>query len=172
MDEEGNGIPREEKMRPIRVLVCIAVIGLFVGVAVVGDALAGEKVKGRNVYYTAKWQQIEVGDEEGHVVAISETKSITTVFQGRAIPDGLVGRGVGFFDIGKTGVRFTHGYQEFTDKDGDKIYCEWSGGGKWSYAKGTGKFEGIKGGGTSAYYPKSPEQAYSDWEGEVELPKK
>jgi hypothetical protein len=37
--------------------------------------------------------------------------------------------------------------------------------------KGTGKFEGIKGGGTAKDYPLSPEQSYVDWEGEVELPR-
>jgi hypothetical protein len=159
-------------MSRFKICAFIGLIALAFGVALVGDAVAGEKVKGRNTYYTTKWQQMAVGDEEGHIIAIMEARSITTVFQGKTIPDGLVGRSVGLYDMGKTGVRFSHGYSEFTDKDGDKFYCEGKGKGNWVYVKGTGKFEGIRGGGTGIYYPLNPEQAYLDWEGEVELPKR
>ena len=159
-------------MSSSKIFAFITLITLTLGIAMVGEALAAEKVKGRNVYYTTKWQQIPVGDEEGHIIAISEAKSITTILRGKAIPDGLVGRSVGLRDMGKAGVRSIHVYEEFTDKDGDKIYCEDKGEGKWSYVKGSGKFEGIKGGGTATYYPLSPEQGYADWEGEVELPRR
>ena len=156
-------------MPRFKFIAFIALITLALGVALISDALAGEKVKGRNVYYRTNWQQIPVGDEEGHIIALYETKSITTILGGKAIPDRLVGRAVGIIDIGKAGVLSSHGYSEFTDKDGDKFYCEGKGKGDWVYTKGTGKFEGIRGGGTSKYYPLNAEQSFSDWEGEVEL---
>jgi hypothetical protein len=137
---------RRSKMPRLKILAFITLITLAFAIAMMGEALAGEKVKGRNVYYTTQWQQIAVGDEEGHIIAISEAKSVTTILLGKAIPDGLAGRAVGLWDMGKTGIRSIHVYEEFTDKDGDKIYCEDKGEGKWSYVKGTGKFEGIKGG--------------------------
>jgi hypothetical protein len=114
---------RRHKMSRYKFIAISALITLAFGVTLISDALAGEKVKGRNTYYTTKWQQIPVGDEEGHVIALWESKSITTIFQGKAIPDGLVGRTVGSIDMGKTGVRYLHYINEFTDKDGDKIYC-------------------------------------------------
>ncbi len=43
-------------------------------------------------------------------------------------------------------------------------------GGTWKAVKGTGKFEGIQGKGTWQFYPVG-DQAYHDWEGEVELPR-
>jgi len=39
-----------------------------------------------------------------------------------------------------------------------------------SYTTGTGKFAGIKGKGTFTSYAAAPQQSYSDWEGELELP--
>jgi hypothetical protein len=115
-------------MRRLRIFSLLLIFAL--GIVVAGDALAGEKVRGRNVYYTTKWQQIAVGDEEGHILAVSEAKSITTILRGKTIPDGLVGRSVGLWDMGKTGVRSYRVYEEFTDKDGDKIYCEAKGEGR------------------------------------------
>jgi hypothetical protein len=164
---------RRHKMSRYKFIAISALITLAFGVTLISDALAGEKVKGRNTYYTTKWQQIPVGDEEGHVIALWESKSITTIFQGKAIPDGLVGRTVGSIDMGKTGVRYLHYINEFTDKDGDKIYCgEGTSPGKWVYLKGTGKFEGIRGGGSYKSYQLNPQQSYGDWEAEVELPNK
>jgi hypothetical protein len=163
---------RRSKMPRLKILAFITLITLAFAIAMMGEALAGEKVKGRNVYYTTQWQQIAVGDEEGHIIAISEAKSVTTILLGKAIPDGLAGRAVGLWDMGKTGIRSIHVYEEFTDKDGDKIYCEDKGEGKWSYVKGTGKFEGIKGGGTARVHPLTPQQAFVDWEAEVELPRR
>jgi len=45
-------------MSKIRIFAFIALITLAFGVALVGGALAGEKVKGRTVWYTVKWEQI------------------------------------------------------------------------------------------------------------------
>ncbi len=58
-------------------LAFIALITLAFAVTLEGDALAGEKIKNRIVGYTVKWEQVEVGDQEGHVVAVMEAKGIT-----------------------------------------------------------------------------------------------
>ena len=42
--------------------------------------------------------------------------------------------------------------------------------GKWTIVKGTGKFQGIIGGGTYSSYMLAPGQSYSEWEGEIEMP--
>ena len=38
--------------------------------------MAGEKVKAHGASFTVKFEQMEVGDEEGHVIAIYEQKQI------------------------------------------------------------------------------------------------
>ena len=53
--------------------VIISLIMIF-GIITIDCAIAGEKYKGHGTSYTVKWEQIEVGDEEGHVIAITESK--------------------------------------------------------------------------------------------------
>jgi hypothetical protein len=179
----GNGIPQEELMRAIRVMAFIAAIALFMGVAV-GDALAGEKVKGQIVSHTLKWEQINVGDEDGHVVAVYEGKGITTNSEGKGYLNGFPYQETSLLDINlKTGLGSGHGYGYQTDRDGDKVYWTWEGrrlqGGKfgtgywaatWTYVKGTGKFEGIQGKGTSQGYNIGGDNLI-DFEGDVVLPR-
>jgi hypothetical protein len=77
------------------------------------------------------------------------------------------------------------GYSQFTYPDGSTITNKWegknmgggrtitgaaSGEGTWTYIKGTGKFEGIQGGGTFKSYNMGPGQFYADFEGEYTLP--
>ena len=59
-------------MTRFKLLAFVALITLAFGVALVADALAGEKVKIRVVFHSTKWQQIEIGDVEGHIVAVNE----------------------------------------------------------------------------------------------------
>jgi hypothetical protein len=40
------------------------------------SAMAGEIFKGHGASTIIKWEQIEVGDVEGHVIAISKSKQI------------------------------------------------------------------------------------------------
>ena len=63
-----------------------------------------------------------------------------------------------------------------TDKDGHKIYMKFdqkpSGPSPWTFFKGTGKFEGVRGKGTYiSVLTADPTLWYSNWEGEVELPR-
>ena len=83
------------------------------------------------------------------------------------------------------GIGPAEGYSFYTYPDGSTITTKWKseaktvgrgitggGGGEstWTYIKGTGKFEGIQGGGTSKYWVLGPGQWYSDGEGEYTLP--
>jgi len=185
LEGEGNGIPQEDNMAAIRVMAFVALIAL-VAMAVVGDALAGEKWKGRTVWYAVKWEQVNVPGEEGHLVAVCEAKAIGSRIEGEVLREGQIEHVAQLLDIDlKTGLGHGHGYGVSTDRDGDKYWSRWEGkrvkGGKlfasyWegqtTLLGGTGKFEGIQGGGPFSSYPIAPMQWYSDWELEVELPKR
>jgi hypothetical protein len=181
MGGKGNGIPREEKMRAFRVMACIAVIASFVGASIVGDALAGEKFKLRTVKYMTKWEQVNVGDEEGHCVAIGEAKGVVTNKEGKWFGDGWVLGWTATFDINpKVGSIVGGGYEVVSDRDGDKWWRRWEGKalkenyweGKYTIVSGTGKFEGIKGKGNWSVVMLGPNQFYSDEEWDIELPKR
>jgi len=151
------------------------------GVALVGDALA-ENVKCRNVQDTVKWEQINVGDEEGHLIAVGEEKGLVTNLERKPLFDGSSWHLTSLYDINvKTGVGSGQGYGETADKDGDKWYFTWEGkmlkggrfgtgywGGTWTSVKGTGKFEGIQGNGTFEGYGIGG-YVLNDWEGDLEL---
>ena len=88
-------------------------------------------------------------------------------------------KGVGFMDINpKTGEMFGQGYGVMTYKDGDMTLRTWEGRpvaqgqwkGTWTFKKGTGKYEGAKGGGTWTSYSLTPEQGYVEAVGEIEMP--
>ena len=168
-------------MRAFRVMAFIAVIALFVGVAVVGDASAGEKVKFRTSIYRVKVEAVPVGDEEGHVVVVYEDKGIATNLEGKKFLDGWAFRQAGLSDANRNaGAWSAQGYGEFTDPDGDKIYVAYEGKklqkdlpgeGTVRLIKGTGKWQGIQGKGEwRAYYPAN-DRSYSDVEWDVEWPK-
>ena len=162
----------------------MALVAFTIGIFLVGNALAGMHVKGRVVSHSIKWQQIDVGDQDGHVVAIVELKGITTNMEGKWFIDGWSYHEWSLLDINlKTGLGTGNGYGDVTDRDGNKCYLTWEGkafpGGKfgngywegtWKYIKGSGKFVGIQGGGPF-HVTLVGDQGYSDWEGEIELPR-
>jgi hypothetical protein len=175
----GLAIKEETTMNKIsKIMALAALIGFVFGTGLICNAVAGEKVKLRNVWYGEKWEQFKTGYEEGHVVAISDGKFITTIMEGNALPDGMAGSGVSFWDLNtKTGIGAMNGYGVNTAKDGDKIYYTWEGkndGKGWkglvTIAKGSGKYEGIKGKGTWVYHPVKTPMMYVDLEVDVELP--
>ena len=168
----------ERNMSKSKILAIMALIAFAMGVLLVGDVVAGERVKGRAVDYVVKSEVINVPDQEGHVVGFSESKGIQTVLEGTKLFDGVVERVVGVFDMNtKTGLGSGHGYNEYTDRDGDKYFATWEwktgksdSSATWRIVRGTGKFEGIKGKGTWISTNVTPNQAYTDYEGEVEWP--
>ena len=171
-------------MPRFKLIAFIALITLAFGVALISDALAGEKVKARNVSHSVKWEQINVGDEDGHVVAVTEAKGITTNSEGKWLFNGWAYHDTSLYDINlKTGLGSGQGYGDQTDRDGDKVYWTWEGkhlqGGKfgtgywtgtWTAVKGTGKFEGIQGKGTFQGYNIGGD-TLNDWEGDFVLPR-
>jgi len=140
--------------------------------------VAGEKQKTKThgANFTVNSHQIEVGDEEGHVIVIYENKA---VYFNEITGERTADRGVGFMDINpKTGEMFGQGYGVMTYKDGDMTVRTWEGKpvsksqwkGTWTLKKGTGKYEGAKGGGIWTSFSLTPQQGYVEAEGEIEMP--
>ena len=158
-------------------LFSVLTVVLFVfGIAMIDCAVAGEKMKWHGASFTTNWQQIEVGDEEGHVVVVYEAKQI---YFDELTGERWAGPEANMLDINlKTGQGFVQGYGSVTDKDGDKQFRTHEGKpvgkghwkGTWTCVKGTGKYEGIKGGGTWDSYSLAPQQSYVEVEGEMEMP--
>jgi hypothetical protein len=164
-------------MSKSKIVGMIALITFAMGIFLVGEAMAGEKFKVRAVIITTKWQQIDVGDEEGHVVGVFECKGIQTNMEGKWFDDGWLDIEKGFADINvKTGAASIGIYGWLTDKDGDKIYYKGESknftSSSWQIVKGTGKFEGIRGGGTAKLGSAAPDAMYADAEWDIELPRR
>jgi hypothetical protein len=168
-------------MSKSKIVAMMALIAFVMGIALVGDVVAGEKFKGRSDLNMLKWEQIKVGDEEGHVVAFYEKKGISTNLEGKQLFDGCLVRETGLLDLNlKTGVGSAQGYGDGTDKEGNKCYYTWEGKcvkagkpweGVWTIVKGTGKLEGITGKGTWVNYNLGGGWGYDDSEFEAELPR-
>jgi len=168
-------------MSRFKILALIALFTFALGLVLVGDALAGEKMKVRHSYYAVKFEPVMFGDEEGHMLAIYEGKGLTTNLQGKKFLDGWWVRECGLNDIkGKALDTYSvHGYSEFTDGDGDKIYTAWegkkmadeAGKGTTTLIKGTGKWQGIQGRGTWISSPFVDGRWYADHQLDVELPR-
>jgi len=167
-----------------KLLTVITLITLAFAVALVGDALAGEKYKIRLVQYTVKWETINVPSEEKHLLALVDSRGVTSNMEGKPFGDGLVYQGVGFMDIDlKTELGSSNGYEEYTDRDGDKICAKWEGrrvkGQYWRSSwegttiivKGTGKYEGIQGRVKWSFYNPAKMQTVADAEWDVDLPR-
>jgi hypothetical protein len=183
MDEKGNGIPQEENMKAIRVMAFVALIGFALGIAIVGDALAGEKGKVvvRDVFFAQGYlASTKVADMEGHAINLLEAKGMS--FSEKWGPCLLV---LSVVQDYTKGVGPYEGYIHYTYSDGSTITIRIKGEGKgggpgttgsakgegtWTYLKGTGKFEGIQGGGTREYWVLGPGQWYADAKGEYTLP--
>ncbi len=159
-----------------KILTVTTVVLFIFGLAMIDCAVAGEKVKWHGASFTTNWQQIEVGDEEGHVMAVFEQKQI---YINEKTGEKTASTAVNSVDMNlKTGLGTVTGWGWSADKDGDKIMRTHEGKpvgkghwqGTWIYVKGTGKYEGIKGGGTWGSYPLTPQQSYVEVEGEVEMP--
>ena len=160
-----------------KILTVATVVFFISGIVMIDCAVGGEKMKWHGTSFTTDWQQIEVGDEEGHVLAVYKSKQL---YINEKTGEKTVSTSVNTMDINlKTGQGSVRGCGWSVDKDGDKMMRvhegkpvgkdHWKG--TWSYVKGTGKYDGIKGGGTwDSYSMGQQEQSYLDVEGEVEMP--
>ncbi len=163
----------------------VALIAFAIGLLLVGSAVAGEKYKTRSIFYTIKWETINVPGEEKHLLALCDSRGVSTNLEGKSFGDGLVLQSVGLLDINvKTELGSGNWYEEDTDRDGDKIYLKSEGkrmkgqywGASWegtyTIIKGTGKYEGIQGTGKWSYYNPAKMQTVTDTEWDVELPRR
>jgi hypothetical protein len=168
-------------MSKSKIVGMMALIAFAMGIVMVGDVVAGEYVKGHLIKHHTKWQQINVGDEDGHVLVVHESKGVNTIIEGPNWFNDCLYRDTTLADINlKTFLGSSKTYAEITDRDGNKWYFtpegksikegKYAWGGTWKTIKGTGKFEGIQGKGTWKWYAVG-DQAIIDWEGEIELPR-
>ena len=124
-------------------------------------------------------QQAEVPDHPGHMLTLAQMKCSWTKpleVDGVQSKDG-VDSAVG--DVHGASGR-SHGYYVDSMANGDKAFVRWEGTdsmkdgtseGKWSYVGGTGKFKGLKGGGTYKGKTAQDGSVSFDVEGEYTLGK-
>ncbi len=139
-----------------RICSVTTAIILFFGFVAIDCAVAGEKVKikASGTSINTKWHEIEVGDADGHVIAVFQnTQAWTNDTNGEK----MTAYSRGTMDLHKnTGQATMEGYSIMTYPSGDKRYASFEGKivskGKWQGTftdiDGTGKFKGCAGGGT------------------------
>jgi len=162
-----------------KIFSLISVLLFVFGIALIDSAVAGEKFKSHGVSFVTSYNQIEVGDEEGHVLAILDQKQL---YINDKTGEKAVSTSKNLMDINlKTGQGSLKGYGVENLPNGDKLMRmhegkpvgkgHWKG--TWSVLKGTGKQEGVKGGGTwDSYSMGQGEPSYLEVEGELEMPGK
>ena len=161
-------------MSKIRIYAVMIALTLILGLVSIKIVSAGEtvKIKASGTSINTKWHQIEVGDEEGHVIAVFQNTQAWVV-EPAGIKTTQYSRGT--MDLHKkTGQGTMQGYSIMTYPGGDKRYASFdgkiAGKGKWegTYTDlgGTGKFEGCKGGGTWKTQSLGPGISHIEAEGE------
>jgi hypothetical protein len=160
-----------------KIFSVISVLLFFFGIATI-DCSAAEKFKAHGVSFHTDTKQLEVGDEEGHVLLLVDEKQL---YIDETTGEKTVSTGKNMVDVNfKTGQGALKGYGVETFPNGDKLVRSHEGKivgkghwkGTWSIMKGTGKYEGAKGGGTwDSYMMGQDEPSYLEVEGEMEMPK-
>ena len=155
------------------ILGCIGVF-LIEALIMVPAAQAGEKTekfKGRHITQIAKIHVFKVGDVEGHIIGIIQRRGLNFM-------NGEVStyRNWLMFDMTK-GKGTAEGYVQGTYEDGSTTNAKFqgtleplkgkrsTGKGTFSYIGGSGRFEGIKGGGSwtsKSFTPYTKEETKSD----------
>jgi hypothetical protein len=160
-----------------KIFALTGVVMFIFGIANIDCAAAAEKMKSHGTSITTKWQQMKVGDEEGHVLATSEEKQI---YINNKTGEKHVSICINNWDINlKTGQGTLKGYGVSTYPNGDKIFRRHEGKtvgkghwkGTYSYIKGTGKYERVKGKGIWDAYSLAPQMSYMEVEGKLDMPK-
>ncbi len=139
-------------------------------------AYAGEKFVLKATLYRAKGEVLEVGDEEGYRVGISDWVGVT-----------FNEAGGGFLDKaqyvaksasgGNKQARSYSGYKIFTLQDGSKAFARYEAThpdgleGTFQFMSGTGKLAGLRGGGTWRMSQVAPGLFWDRLEGEYEVKK-
>jgi hypothetical protein len=130
-----------------------------------------------------QFQKIDIGDKPGHAFAISQGKCTWTKpvnIAGTQTKDDV---GTDSLEITDSGAK-AEGYVVGTLANGDKIYVRTAGKdaykdgkpassqGTWSFVGGTGKTEGVKGGGTYTGKPDADGSFVIEVKGQYSLPAK
>jgi len=168
-----------------RLSISLLVIGFVTIISVlftgfIECVVAGEtiKVKGTATSVRTKWHSIEVGDEEGHIIAIFENTNVYLSDKSDERPTGL---STGFVDMNvKTGKGTIKGYVVSTYPNGDKLFTKTEGKligkgqaeGTGVYIGGTGNWEGVKGSAVWKSKSLAPGVSFMEIEGEREIPGK
>jgi hypothetical protein len=152
----------ERNISKSRIVGIMALIIFAMGILLVGDALAGErgKVANREMWFRTTVQTLKAPDMEGHTIHLWEAKGIVFTEKWGAC-QGYVPATNDF--IAPEGEMRAQGYVQYTFPDGSTTIQKWESkskelNGTWTYLKGTGKFEGIQGGGTYKSYNMGPGQ--------------
>ncbi len=161
-------------MSKSKIVGIMALMVFAMGIFLAGDALAGEKgkVKNREIWFMPTIHTLKVPDMEGHTIHLWEAKGIIFT-ENWGVCHGYV-PAMSDFNTPK-GEMMSQGYVQYTYPDGSTTVQKWESKpgnplGTWSYLKGTGKFEGIQGGGTFTFAMVAPDRWYTDIEGEYTLP--
>lgn len=152
-------------------MVIVAIVILVFGTL---PAFAGEavKVKATGTSINTKWHEIDVGDTEGHVVAVFQN---TQVWVSELSGERATAFSRGTMDLyKKSGQGTMRGYSIWTFENGDKRFSNYAGKivgkGQWqgTYTDigGTGKFDGCSGEGTWKTQSLGPGISHIEAEGE------
>jgi hypothetical protein len=167
-------------MSKSKIVAMMALIVFAMGILLVGNAVAGEKHRLSTVYHVIKFEQMNVPGEEGHVILIWEGKAVTRNKDGKPFGEGVIIHTVGYSDMNMKAANGSgYNYDEWIDRDGDKIYSKGESKqkkgeiGHWegtnTITGGSGKYQGIRGRFNWKAYFVSQDQNYADWDVEVEL---
>jgi hypothetical protein len=166
-----------------RAFVVTAIVLSFLFLSMISEpGFAEEKKKWetRDVLYATSLNKTEIPDVEGHVLYLLEAKGISFTKDFGAVPNVLKGT-LDFIKGNGPVVLYTY----LTFSDGSSVTMRHNGqqrgggpgatgasggDGSWTFLNGTGKLEGIKGGGTFEWWVVAPGQWYTDNKGEYTLP--
>ena len=146
-----------------RGIIGILLIAVWLLVPATSAIAKTEKFKCRIISQIAKIHVIEVGDVEGHIIAIYERRGL------EFSDDGEVGSYVNWITSDTIKGKGTfEGYNRVTYEDGSTTVAKFqgtseplegrrsTGKGTFTYIGGSGRFEGIKGGGSFTYKSITP----------------
>lgn len=169
--------------RVVTLFVCL-VMALAFGTASL-NAQDATKISGKITATYTQMDSVVVGDEMGHLLTllVSEGDNVSTAEYG--FMDGAKVTNMGYYDL-VNGNGIQQGYIKLAAGD-DMAFAKWEGKvttvldtagtpvssmkGTFTYIKGTGKFENIKGGGTYKGGFTSKTEYAVEWQGEYLIEK-
>lgn len=157
-----------------RIYAITIVLVMILSLSTVDFAEAEEtvKTKASGTSINTKWHEIEVGDVEGHVIAVFQN---TQAWKSDITGEQMTAFSRGTMDLyKKSGKGTMQGYSVMNFSNGDKRFASFDGQivgkGKWEGTyndiNGTGKYEGCKGGGTWKTQSLGPGISHIEAEGE------